>query len=125
MRNPLLYWSGSAGERSGGARKVPYCAARSNSERAAPSACVGKRFSGPQIVSNRSTRRAGARGGGERNGDRLVFFQSRQDSFVRLRDESLEESDKLPDPDVLAQESSKTLKPPSKQFREIAAEKDQ
>ena len=54
---------GSAGERSGGARKVPYGAARSNSERAAPSACVGKRFSAPQIVWNRSTRRAGARGG--------------------------------------------------------------
>jgi hypothetical protein len=35
---------GSAGERSGGARKVLYGAARSNSERAAPSACVGKRF---------------------------------------------------------------------------------
>ena len=41
---------GLAGEQSGGARKVPYGAARSNSERAAPSACVGKRFSGPQIV---------------------------------------------------------------------------
>ena len=35
---------GSAGERSGGARKVLYGAARSNSGRAAPSACVGKRF---------------------------------------------------------------------------------
>ena len=41
---------GSAGERLGGVRKVPYGAARSNSERAAPSACVGKRFSAPQIV---------------------------------------------------------------------------
>ena len=36
---------------------------RSNSERAAPSACAGRRFSAPQIVWNRSTRRAGARGG--------------------------------------------------------------
>ena len=60
---PTVVPGGSAGERSGGARKVPYGAARSNSERAAPSACVGKRFSGPQIVWNRSTRRAGARGG--------------------------------------------------------------
>ena len=60
---PTVVPVGSAGERSGGARKVPYGAARSNSERAAPSACVGRRFSAPQIVWNRSTRRAGARGG--------------------------------------------------------------
>src|SRR5262245_21622591 len=51
-----------AGEQSGGAQEVPYGAARSNSERAAPSACVGRRFSAPQIVWNRSTRRAGAAG---------------------------------------------------------------
>ena len=56
---PTVVPVGSAGERSGGARKVPYGAARSNSERAAPSACVGRRFSAPQIVWNRSTRRAG------------------------------------------------------------------
>ena len=62
-KKPTVVPGGSAGERSGGARKVPYGAARSNSERAAPSACVGKRFSAPQIVWNRSTRRAGARGG--------------------------------------------------------------
>src|SRR5215469_14486971 len=36
-------------ERSGGARKVPYRAARSNSERAAPSGCVGKRFSAVRL----------------------------------------------------------------------------
>jgi len=42
---------------------MPYGAVRSNSERAAPSAWVGKRFSAPQIVWNRSTRRAGARVG--------------------------------------------------------------
>src|ERR1700746_1476061 len=51
------------GERSEGSQEVPYGAARSNSERAAPSARVGKRFSAPQIIWNRSTRRAGARGG--------------------------------------------------------------
>src|SRR6516162_6424635 len=51
------------GGRSGGARKVPCGAARSNSERAAPSACVDKQFSAAQIVWNRSTRRAGARVG--------------------------------------------------------------
>ena len=52
-----------AGEQSGGKRKVSYGDARSNSERASPSACVGRRLSAPQIVWNRSTRRAGARGG--------------------------------------------------------------
>src|SRR5262245_48085408 len=52
-----------AGEQSGGKQKASYGDARSNSERAAPSAWVGKRFSAPQIVWNRSTRRAGARGG--------------------------------------------------------------
>jgi hypothetical protein len=35
---------GSGGERSGVARNLLYLAARSNSERAAPSASVGKRF---------------------------------------------------------------------------------
>src|SRR5919109_1040203 len=39
-----------AGEQSGGKRKVSYGDARSNSERAAPSACVGRRLSAPQIV---------------------------------------------------------------------------
>src|SRR4029077_20108717 len=53
---------GSAGERSGGARKISCGVARSNSGRAAPSACVGKLF-GYQIDRNRSTRRAGERGG--------------------------------------------------------------
>ena len=43
--NPTVLPVGSAGERSGGAQEVPYGAARSNSERAAPSACVGRRFS--------------------------------------------------------------------------------
>ena len=38
-------------------------AARSNSERAASSASVGRRFSAPQVVWNRSNRSAGARGG--------------------------------------------------------------
>ena len=41
---PTVVPGGSAGERSIGARKVPYRAARSNLERAAPSACVGKQF---------------------------------------------------------------------------------
>ena len=40
-----------------------YGGAHSKSERAAPSAWVGQRFSAPQIGWNRSTRRAGARGG--------------------------------------------------------------
>src|SRR4030095_16137190 len=63
-----------AGEQSGGKRKVSYGDARSNSERAAPSACVGRRLSAPQIVWNRSTRRAGARGGPR--GDRARRLRS-------------------------------------------------
>ena len=62
-KKPIIVPVGSAGEQSGGARKVPFRAARSHSERAAPSACVGKRFSTRQVVWNRSTRCAGARGG--------------------------------------------------------------
>jgi type I restriction enzyme M protein len=50
-------------------------------------------------------------------GDRLVF-QSR----LWLSDESLEESDNLPDPDVLAQEIVEDLEAALEQFREIAAE---
>ena len=38
-----------AGEQSRGKRKVSYGEAQSNSERAAPSACVGRRLSAPQI----------------------------------------------------------------------------
>src|SRR5215471_21785346 len=55
--------------RGGGSAEIPGArgagdrAGRSNSERAAPSACVGRRFSAAQIVWNRSTRRAGARVG--------------------------------------------------------------
>src|SRR5580765_5140808 len=60
---PTFVPGGSAGERSGGARKAPYGAVRSNSERAVPLACVGRRYSAPHIVWTRSTRRAGARGG--------------------------------------------------------------
>src|SRR5262245_42026332 len=61
--NPDVASAGSGGAAVGDARSVPDHAARSNSERAAPSACVGKRFSAAQIIWNRSTRRAGARGG--------------------------------------------------------------
>jgi type I restriction enzyme M protein len=43
------------------------------------------------------------------------------DSF-RLRDESLEESDNLPDPDVLAQEIVEDLEAALEQFREIASD---
>ena len=55
--------AGSGGAAVGGARSVPDHAARSNSERAAPSARVGNRFSAPQIVWNKSNRCAGERGG--------------------------------------------------------------
>jgi hypothetical protein len=52
--NPDVASAGSGGAAVGGARSVPDHAARSNSERAAPSAHVGNRFSAPQIVWNRS-----------------------------------------------------------------------
>src|SRR5262249_15708495 len=61
--NPNVALACLGGVVVGGARSVPDRAARSNSERAGPSACVGRRFSAPQINWNRSTRRAGARGG--------------------------------------------------------------
>ena len=61
--NPDVASAGSGGAAVGGARSVPDHAARSNSERAAPSARVGNRFSAPQIVWNKSNRRAGERGG--------------------------------------------------------------
>ena len=48
--NSAVVSGGSAEEGSGGAGKIR-SAARSNSERAAPSACVGKRFRAPHIVS--------------------------------------------------------------------------
>jgi hypothetical protein len=60
---PAFVPGGSATERSGGTRKISCGVARSNSGRAALSACVGKRFSAAQIIWNRSTRRAGARAG--------------------------------------------------------------
>ena len=53
-KKPTVVLVGSAGEQSGGARKVLYGAAPSKSERAAPSACVSRRFSAPQIIWNRS-----------------------------------------------------------------------
>jgi hypothetical protein len=61
--NPDVASAGSGGAAVGDARSVPDHAARLNSERAAPSARVGNRFSAPQIVWNRSNRCAGERGG--------------------------------------------------------------
>src|SRR5262245_39423560 len=79
-----------AGEQSGGKRKASYGDARSNSERAARSACVGRRLSAPQIVWNRSTRRAGARGGprvGSRHqdGNRLAGARNRKQRTAMTR----------------------------------------
>ena len=54
--NPDVASAGSGGAAVGGARSVPDHAARSNSERAAPSACVGWRLSAPQIVWNEAPR---------------------------------------------------------------------
>src|SRR5262249_11656323 len=53
----------SGGAVAGSARLARRRAARSNSERAAAKDCVGRLVFGCQIVWNRSTRRAGERGG--------------------------------------------------------------
>jgi hypothetical protein len=50
--NPNVASDGSGGVVVGSERSVPDHTARSNSERAAPSACVGNRFSAPQAVFN-------------------------------------------------------------------------
>src|SRR5262252_4173821 len=68
---PTVVAGGSAGERSGGAQEVPYGAARANSERAAPSACWQSVLAS-QIVRNRSTRPARARGGARVDRPRLL-----------------------------------------------------
>src|SRR5215467_6514301 len=60
---PLLNRPARPQSDRGHTRNVPYRAARSHSERAASSACVGKWYSAPQIVWNKSTRRARERGG--------------------------------------------------------------
>src|SRR5262249_23501914 len=54
---------GSAGERSQRARLGRYGAVRSNPERAAPLACVGKQFSAVRLSGIKSSGRAGKRGG--------------------------------------------------------------
>src|SRR5258708_38055980 len=61
--NPNVASAGLGDAALGGARSVPDRAARSNSERAAPSAPVGNRFSAPQIVWHKSNRCSGERGG--------------------------------------------------------------
>src|SRR5712692_8820356 len=62
---PTFVPGGSAGERSGGARKVPYRVARSNSERATPSACGGRRYSAVRLT---GIDRLGAPGHGAERG---------------------------------------------------------
>jgi len=52
---------------------------------------------------------------------RGLFRRSSRDIFW-LRDESLEDSDNLPDPDVLAREIVDDLEAALEQFREIAAD---
>ena len=61
-KNPTVVPVGSAGEGSKCARTGSLWSC-SLELRAAPSACVGKRYSAPQIVWNKSTRRVGERGG--------------------------------------------------------------
>jgi hypothetical protein len=53
--------------------------------------------------------------------DRLVLNRDKASlDILWLRDESLEESDNLPDPDVLPQEIVEDLEAALEQFREIA-----
>src|SRR5262245_36523542 len=54
--NPNVASTGSGGAAVGGSRSMPDHAARSNSERAAPPARVGNRFSAPQHDGNRPRR---------------------------------------------------------------------
>ena len=61
--NPNVASAGLGGVVVGGARSVPDRAARSNSERAAPSACVGKRFSALRLSGINRLAAPGARGG--------------------------------------------------------------
>ena len=64
---PTVVPVGSPGKRSGGAQEVPYGASRSNTERAAPLACVGRRFAAVRWSGidrlDGLARRAGARAG--------------------------------------------------------------
>ena len=74
--NPDVASAGSGGAAVGGARSVPDHAARSNSERAAPSARVGNRFSAPQIVWRAATFMGRVVRPGEQLGDVLGRFPS-------------------------------------------------
>jgi type I restriction enzyme M protein len=57
----------------------------------------------------------------DRKGDRLVFRDEASLDIFWLHDESLEESDNLPDPDILAQEIVEGLEAALEQFAVIAA----
>jgi type I restriction enzyme M protein len=54
--------------------------------------------------------------------DELINRDKASLDIFWLRDESLEESDNLPDPDVLAQEIVEDLEAALEQFREIASD---
>lgn len=66
----------------------------------------------------------------EKGGTNLFYASANYDELINrdnasldifwLRDESLEESDNLPDPDVLAEEIVEDLEAALEQFREIA-----
>ena len=59
---------------------------------------------------------------GDGRRDRLVNRDKASLDIFWLRDESLEESDNLPDPDVLAQEIVEDLEAALEQFRETASD---
>jgi type I restriction enzyme M protein len=60
---------------------------------------------------------------GDGRGDRLVFNRHKASPDIcGLREESFEEFDNLPDPDVLAEKIVENLEGALEQFREIAAD---
>src|SRR5918999_519055 len=83
---PTIVPVGSAGERSGGARKVPYGAACSNSERAAAMDCVGNRFRLSGRLEKIEPLRRGAWRGAGRQAEMAEDFDNHRRIFDRCDD---------------------------------------
>ena len=99
---------------------IPFWIAASDSSEPAQSRCYRHRPHGQRYRAGRS--RKGVRENLKGSG---VFSQCRDKASLDifwLRDESLEESDNLPDPDVLGPEIVKDLRAVLEQFREIAVD---
>src|SRR5215831_4337881 len=79
---PTVVPVSSAGEQSGGAQEVPYGAARSEFERTAPSACVGKRFSAVRLSGIDRLDELGARGEGRDDGPRWLVDEGQAEEGI-------------------------------------------